>query len=84
MARLITNEDGQPILRDDWCLEDIIETAKLMKVRLSKKKAIKVMENLANTFDASVGINWDVIKANIDTILYLNGVARPRPKSRVK
>jgi hypothetical protein len=73
MARLIYDgkNNKNPILQDNWSLSDITETAKLMKIKLSKKRAIQVMENIAKTFDAEIGINWDVIKANIDTINYL-------------
>jgi hypothetical protein len=68
MARLITDEDGQPILRDDWSMGDIKAAAKEMKVKLTTKQATQVMENTARRFDAEVGINWDVIKCHINMV----------------
>jgi hypothetical protein len=78
MARLVYVKDDvvqdkpgkgfDPILRSDWHLEDITDTAKDMGVRLSKKKALEVMENIARYFDAETGINWDVIRSTIDTV----------------
>lgn len=68
MARVIMNEDGQPILRDDWSIGDIKAAALEMKIKLSTPKATEVMENIARRFDAEIGINWDVIKANINIL----------------
>jgi hypothetical protein len=63
----ITKENGHTIIRDDWGLEDILSQAKDDGVKLSKKKALAVMDLIVEQFDANIGINWEVISNAINT-----------------
>lgn len=56
MAQVIWGE-GAPILRSDWHVEDI----RCCEPGLPDDQVLKVMELIARTHDASVGINWEVI-----------------------
>jgi len=56
---------GKVVLRDDWHTEDVIWQAEEMGIKLSKKDAELVLIDLADNFDASMGINWDVIEMAI-------------------
>lgn len=63
MSKVII-EDGEPVLRSDWYVEDIIG----QDDTLTEEQAIAVMELIARTHDANVGINWEVIDSAIDII----------------
>ena len=54
-------EDGEPILRSDWWLGDVMSQADELQINITREEAIKVMELVARTHDSCVGINWDVI-----------------------
>lgn len=63
MTRVIV-EDGEYILRDDWHEEDVLS----VDDTLTQEQVKQVMELISYTFDAEVGINWDVIDNAIDVI----------------
>jgi len=44
-----------------WTVNDIIDRAKQRNKRISKHKAMEILEELEHDFNASIGINWDVI-----------------------
>lgn len=69
MAKL-WQEHGTFVLRDDWQIEDILTEAEAKEVQVSYEQAVRVMEFITLTFDANIGINWDVISNAIDEILY--------------
>lgn len=56
--------DGAPILRSDWHVEDITSQDE----DLTDEQVIKVMELIARTHDANIGINWEVIDCAIDQV----------------
>jgi hypothetical protein len=64
----IVKENGRTILRDDWYIEDVLEQAEDMEVKLTKKQAEKVLDLMCETFDCNIGINWEVIEECIRTI----------------
>lgn len=64
----IVKENGVTILRDDWYVEDVLEVAEHMEVRLTDKQAEKVLVLAADSFDANIGINWEVIENCIEEV----------------
>lgn len=55
-----------------WSIEDIIECAKDRDITLTKHQAQSVLVAIAENEDSSIGVNWDVINAEIDKILINN------------
>ncbi|MBL0310149.1 MAG: hypothetical protein IPP77_10865 [Bacteroidetes bacterium] len=48
-----------------WCIEDIIDKAKEMKIQCGKKDAQTILTRIENEFDAEFGINWQTIADGI-------------------
>jgi len=61
--------DNKPVLRDDWHVEDIHSFADLIDVTLTDEQAGDVLCGLAHSFDANIGINWEVLRYAIDALL---------------
>ena len=57
----------EDVIHNDWTTEDILTKAQDMKIKLSKDAARKILHNIDKNFDASIGINWDVIEGAILT-----------------
>jgi hypothetical protein len=53
---------GKIVLRDDWHIEDVMEVAENMGIEISEEDAEWVLNDVADNFDANIGINWDVIE----------------------
>jgi len=50
---------------DVWAVEDVVSQAKSEGKRISKSKARDILSTIEDRFDASIGINWDVISASL-------------------
>ena len=69
MAHLV-KENGKLIIRDEWHEEDIQGVAEDdHDTTLTPEQMLKVMELIIESFDANIGIDWDVIDSAIDQIL---------------
>lgn len=68
MARIVI-ENGQTVLRDDWGIDDVHSVAECMEITITDKQAERVLHIAADTFDANIGINWEVIESCIDICL---------------
>jgi hypothetical protein len=68
MAKVV-QENGMFILRDDWHIEDILEEAANMDYELSYGQAVQIMDVIAKSFDANIGINWVVIGEAINSVM---------------
>ncbi len=44
-------------LQDPWCVDDVLQ----QRPDLTEDQACEVLGRLEDTFDANIGINWDVI-----------------------
>ena len=58
MAHMAKNEEGVLYLSDPWYVEDVL----LARPDLDEDQALKVLEAVANSFDANLGINWDSLE----------------------
>jgi hypothetical protein len=69
MAHLVT-ENGRLIIRDEWHEEDIQGVAEDdHDTTLTPEQMKKVMELIVKSFDANIGIDWEVISTAIDQII---------------
>jgi hypothetical protein len=69
MAHLV-KENGKLIIRDEWHEEDIQGVAEDdHDTTLTPEQMLKVMELIIQSFDANIGIDWEVIGSAIDQIL---------------
>jgi len=64
MAHMKQNDEGIWYLADDWHIADVLE----IRPDLTEDEALRVLEVLADSFDANNGINWDVIQYTADSI----------------
>ena len=68
MAHMVMTHDGW-VLRDDWSIDDV--QARLEDYwffTLTEGECLRVLELAADSFDANVGINWEVIDSAIGTL----------------
>jgi hypothetical protein len=65
----VVQENGMFILRDDWHIEDILQEAANMDYELSYGQAVQIMDVIAKSFDANIGINWVVIGEAINSVM---------------
>jgi hypothetical protein len=69
MAHLIT-ENGKTFIRDEWHEEDIQNVADCnYDATLTPDQVNRVMELVVESFDANIGIDWEVISVAIGQIL---------------
>lgn len=69
MAHLV-KEDGKTFIRDEWHEEDIQGVAEDdHDTTLTPEQMLKVMELIVESFDANIGIDWEVIDSAIGQIL---------------
>ncbi|PCJ54650.1 MAG: hypothetical protein COA79_21620 [Planctomycetota bacterium] len=54
-----------------WQLEDIMEKALEMDLRITLETAREIADKIENSFDANHGINWEIIEIHIEEF-YLN------------
>ena len=68
MAHLSKDQQGNIILRDDWYIDDVRSMLDEGE-ELTDMECVQILESMADNFDANVGINWDVIRYEIDITL---------------
>jgi hypothetical protein len=69
MAHLVT-ENGKTFIRDEWHEEDIQGVAECNHdTTLTPDEVYKVMEIIVESFDANIGIDWEVIDSAIGQII---------------
>jgi hypothetical protein len=70
MARIEKLENGETIIRDDWGELDIQMVARdYFETTLTKDQVLQAMDIVVEGFDASIGVNWDVIEAAVEEVL---------------
>jgi Ca2+-binding EF-hand superfamily protein len=60
--------DTEDMIHITWCVDDVIERARMLKVRVSKKKAREILKELERNHDATLGITWDTIDSYFDNM----------------
>ena len=61
MAHIVFEGDKM-ILRDDWCVDDVLS----IRPDLTKEQAEDVLEMAAKQHDCNIGITWDVLETHAD------------------
>ena len=56
-------------LQDPWCVDDV----QAQRPDLNHEQSCKVLEFISRKFDASIGINWDVIDCAADYLFPQEG-----------
>ena len=69
MAKLIQDNNGNWEIIVAWGEEDIIQQAEDDGVTLTPAQVHRVMMVIVRSYDACIGINWDVINSAIDYVL---------------
>ena len=61
-------QNGKPVIRDDWHIEDIHSEAGTMGIVLTEDQAIEAMHWIVKCFDCETGINWYSIQSAIERV----------------
>ena len=69
MAHITKNEQGELILRDDWCIEDVHQAADDFGQKITDDQAEDILIAVANSHNCNIGINWDVFYYHIDRLI---------------
>lgn len=48
-----------------WCAQDVIDYAKGYKKRVSKKRAIEILQSILRHHDCEYGVTWDTISSSL-------------------
>ena len=51
-----------------WHIDDVISRARERGINIVDQQAIEILQNIKRSFDASIGINRDVIDAHLDML----------------
>lgn len=51
-----------------WSREDVISAAERNDITITEDEVLEVIERIEQTFDANIGVNWDVISYNISKV----------------
>lgn len=67
---LIQELCNRGFIRVFWNKEDIeVSAQSRFNITLTEEQVNEVVESIENSFDANVGVNWDVIADNIDYVI---------------
>lgn len=65
MAHMSKDQQGHVVLRDNWYIEDVRSMLDEGE-ELTDDECVQVLQAIADGFDANIGINWEVIRYQID------------------
>jgi hypothetical protein len=69
IKKLVTEYDlDDAICATLWTSEDVDAQAEIDGVSLSLSEQAEIVERLESNFDANIGINWEVIAFEIDSL----------------
>lgn len=49
-----------------WCIEDVLGRAQEKGVKLTKKEASEILQDIERHHDCELGVNWTTIDCTID------------------
>lgn len=79
MAHMV-NEHDEMVLRNDWCVQDVeCRLEDYFGFELTEKECIEVLELVARSFDATIGISWESIDCAIEALF---GDRRPEEEKK--
>ena len=62
----IKTVDGVTVLVDEWHIEDVHQAAGDMGITITDEEAEDVLYAVAGSFDANIGINWEVFYYHLE------------------
>jgi hypothetical protein len=68
MAHITKNEEGELILRDDWCIEDVHSAAGDLGQTITDDQAEDILVAVADSHDCNIGINWELFYYHLERI----------------
>ena len=69
-----------------WSVEDVLEKAEELKVKISHKEAEEILDKIESEHDATVGISWDTISIYIfdANLLHQEQILKDKEKEKVE
>ena len=74
MAHITKNEEGELILRDDWCIEDVHSAAADLGQKITDDQAEDILVAVAESHDCNIGINWELFYLSL---IHISEPTRP-------
>lgn len=68
MAHIKEDENGEIYIDDPWYVEDVKEAANDLGIEITNEEAEDILCSVANSFDANIGINWEVFYYHINAM----------------
>ena len=65
---LIQELVNRGFIRVLWGREDVISAAERNDITITEDEVLQVIDKIEQTFDANIGVNWDVISYNISEV----------------
>jgi len=66
MASIKRDNHGNLYVDDPWYIEDVHQAATDMDITITDTEAEDVLYSIAHSFDANIGINWEVIYYHLE------------------
>jgi hypothetical protein len=80
MANVIQNNEGEWVLRIEWCIEDVrqyMEDSGADQSTMTDNDCLNILKIMADNHDAELGINWDTIDAALE--YYFRHISEDKP-----
>ena len=80
MTQVIQNNEGEWVLRVEWCIEDVrqyMEESGADQDTMTDNDCLNVLKIMADNHDAEIGINWDTIDAALE--YYFRQISDDKP-----
>ena len=80
MAQVIQNNEGEWVLRVEWCIEDVrqyMEESGADQNTMTDNDCLNVLRIMADNHDAELGINWNTIDAALE--YYFRQISDDKP-----
>lgn len=56
------NDTKEQVVMTSWCVDDVLPMAEFEEIELTRDEAYEILLKVRNEFDASIGVNWEVIR----------------------
>jgi len=64
MAQVIQNNEGEWVLRIEWCIEDVRSCLEAEDdAALTDEDCLNILKLAAQVHDANIGMSWEVIQS---------------------
>lgn len=80
MTQVIQNNEGEWVLRVEWCIEDVrqyMEESGADQDTMTDNDCLNILRIMADNHDAELGINWNTIDAALE--YYFRQISDDKP-----